>query len=135
MPVVDDCFLVLRGQVDVLPDNKCVEDMHSLLKLDSKAKANREMRAAISEDCRFTSYQQMLDSVAQCGEKAMRGVDGPEVDGELNMGCWCIVDDNAGAVRRQLSNPSHGPLSDGEEDTWEEIFDQVWEKQQMEREI
>ena len=50
------------------------------------------------------------------------------------MGCWCIVDDNAGAVRRQLSNPNHGPLSDGEEDTWEEIFDQVWEKQQMERE-
>ena len=41
---------VLCGQLDVLPDNKCVEDLHLEPKLDSKSKANRKMRAARIQD-------------------------------------------------------------------------------------
>ena len=41
---------VLRGQVDVFPDNKLVEDLHLEPKLDSKAKHNRKQRAARIQD-------------------------------------------------------------------------------------
>ena len=48
---------VLRGQVDVLPDNKCVEDMHLGPKTDSKSKVNRKMRVSRIQD-------QMMNSKA-----------------------------------------------------------------------
>ncbi len=86
---------VLRGQVDVLPDNKCVEDLHLGPKTDSKSKVNRKMRTARIQD-------QIMNSKAL----SSRGIhDAAEINRETFLAEYAYADKKYKAGRHNPSRP------------------------------